>query len=82
MEQLTIGAILNVVNYLKENGMTLKEIKELPIYLGNDDECNGIHTAWYAEPIDPADEEYKWAIELIEEDYCNVAIKGKAILIS
>ena len=53
MNQLTLGAILNIVNALKEQGMTEKEIKETPIYLGDDDELNGIHTGWYINIVDP-----------------------------
>lgn len=82
MKQLTMGNILNLAKNLKEEGMTEKEIAELPIYLGDDDECNGIHTGWYAEMINPNDESCKWMIEMIEEDSCNVEFKGKSILIS
>lgn len=80
--QLTIGAILNVVNALKEQGMTTKEIAKLRIYIGNDDELNGIHTAWYVQPIDPSDENDADFIELINDDPHNIEIDGKAILIS
>lgn len=82
MKQLTMGDILNLAKHLQEEGMTEKEIAELPVYLGNDDECNGIHTGWYAEMINPGDEGYQWAIEMIKEDSCNVEFKGKSILIS
>jgi hypothetical protein len=82
MKQLTMGQILAVVNEYKKAGMTQKEINELPIYIGDDDELNGIHTAWYAEIIDPNDDDHKFFVELIEEDYGNVEITGKAFLIS
>lgn len=82
MEQLTMGGILNVINFLKNKGMTEQEIAALPIYLGSDDECNGIHTGWYVDMIDPDDEGCQWMIEMIEEDCCNVEFKGKSILIS
>lgn len=80
--QLTMGTILQLVKELQKQGMTTKEIAELPIYLGRDDELNGIHTGWYAQLIDPNNEDDADFVELIEEDCCNVAIKGKAILIS
>ena len=80
--QLTIGAILNVVNALKEQGMTTKEIVKLPIYIGNDDELNGIHTAWYVQPISSDEENDVDFIRLIAEDRHNVEFNGNAILIS
>lgn len=80
--QLTIGAILNVVNALKEQGMTTKEIVKLPIYIGNDDELNGIHTAWYVQPISLDEENDVDFIRLIAEDRHNVEFSDKAILIS
>lgn len=80
--QLTMGVILQLVKELQKQGMTAQEIVELPIYLGRDDELNGIHTGWYVQLIDPNKEDDESFIELIKEDCCNVAIKGKAILIS
>lgn len=82
MKQLTMGTILQLVSNLKKEGMTIKEITELPVYLGNDDELNGIHTAWYVQPIDPDKEDDADFVELINEDYHNIEIKGKSILIS
>lgn len=82
MNQLTMGTILQVVSNLQKEGMTIKEISELPVYIGNDDELNGIHTAWYVQPIDPNNEEDADFVELINEDRCNIAIEGKSILIS
>ena len=82
MKQLTLGVILQLASELKKEGMTTKEITELPIYIGNDDELNGIHTAWYVQPIDPDKEDDADFIELINEDHHNIEIKGKSILIS
>jgi hypothetical protein len=82
MKQLTLGAILNVVHFLKEEGMTTKEIMDLPIYLGRDDELNGIHTGWYVNIVDPNNKDDVDLVELINEDYGNIKIEGKAILIS
>ena len=82
MDQLKLGQILKLVSDLQKEGMELKEIVELPVYIGRDDELNGIHTGWYVQPIDPNNEDDADFIELINEDYCNVKIKGKAILIS
>ena len=82
MKQLTLGVILQLASELKKEGMTTKEITELPIYIGNDDELNGIHTAWYVQPIDPDKEDDADFVELINEDHHNIEIKGKSILIS
>ena len=82
MEQLKMGDILNLAAALQKAGMSVKEIALLPVYIGNDDELNGIHCAWYAEPIDPNNEDDADLIELINEDYGNFKVKGKSILIS
>lgn len=82
MKQLTFGAILQVANNLQKEGMSTKEIVNLPVYIGNDDELNGIHCAWYAQPIDTNNADDTDFVELINEDSHNFEIKGKAILIS
>lgn len=83
MEQLKLGDILNFVKMLKQEGMTLDEIKELPIYLGDDDELNGIHCGWYINPVDVNNPDDEDLVELINENRCNIKLeKGKAILIS
>lgn len=81
MEQLTIGNILAFVKKLQNEGMTMRDIKKIPIYLGDDDELNGIHTAWYTNLIDPDDPECEYFISLID-DGNNTAVDSKAILIS
>ena len=82
MDQLKMGSVMRLISDLKKEGMSLEEIAELPIYIGDDDELNGIHTAWYAEPLNPDDEDYKYLVEMINDDYGNIKIQGKAILIS
>jgi DNA-binding transcriptional MerR regulator len=82
MDQLTLGEILKFVEQLKKAGMSLKDIKALPIYLGDDDELNGIHCGWYTNLIDYDEEDDANFIELINEDRCNIKLDGKAILIS
>ena len=82
MKQLNLGEILCLVCNFKKEGMTIKEITELPVYIGNDDELNGIHTAWYVQSIDPDKEDDADFVELINEDHHNIEIKGKSILIS
>ena len=83
MEQLTLGDILAMVQELKKQGMTLAEIKKLPVYIGDDEELNGIHSAWYCQSIDENDKENcEGFIELIDEQSGNAEFTGKAILIS
>lgn len=82
MEQLTLGQILDFAAQLRREGMTLEEFRSMPIYLGNDDELNGIHCGWYTNLIDSSNPEDADFVELINEDRCNIELKGKAILIS
>lgn len=80
--QLTMNHILAFCAELRAQGMTMEEIKELPIYLGNDDELNGIHCGWCTNLVDINNPEDADLVELINEDRCNIELKGKAILIS
>ena len=82
MNQLTLAHIFQFVKELEASGMKLKEISALPIYLGNDDELNGIHCAWYTNLVDTSNPEDADLVEMINEDRCNIEIKGKAIIIS
>ena len=82
MKQLTLKAIMEVISQLKDEGYTSKEIAEMPIYIGRDDELNGIHTAWYANIVKSDNEDDQYFIEMINEDHCNIKFGGMAILIS
>ena len=82
MKQLTLGDILKCIARMQNDGMSTKEIAALPIYLGDDDELNGIHCAWYVQPIEPNNEDDADFVELINERCGNYEIQGKAILIS
>ena len=82
MKQLTVGDILRFVSKLQKMGMSTKAIAGLPVYLGRDDELNGIHTGWYVNLVDSDEEEDEGFVELINEDRCNIKLEGKAILIS
>ena len=68
----------------KDQEMSYEEFRELPIYLGRDDELNGIHTGWCVDIVDTAlqTENDKYLVEMINEDRMNVPLDGKAILIS
>ena len=80
--QLKMENILAFCSELRAQGMTMEEIKALPVYLGNDDELNGIHCGWYTNLVDPNNPEDADLVEMINEDRCNIKIEGKAILIS
>lgn len=83
--QLTMNHILAFCAELRAQGMTMEEIKALPIYLGDDDELNGIHCGWCTNLVDAdntKDEDNVYTVELINERRGNIELKGKAILIS
>lgn len=84
--QLTLGHILTFVKGLKDEGMSLKEIHELPVYIGDDDELNGIHCAWYTNLVDAddtEDDDNVYTVEMINERRGNIKLEsGKALLIS
>lgn len=84
MDQLTINDIFAFCAQLKQHGMTMEEIKSLPIYLGDDDELNGIHCAWCTDFVDAndTDEDNQHLVEMINEDRCNIKLDGKAVVIS
>lgn len=85
MDQLTVRDLIMALEAFRENkGMSREELLQLPIYLGRDDELNGIHTGWCVDIVDAAlqTENDKYFVEMINEDRTNVPIKGKAILIS
>ena len=84
MDQLTIGDILTLVKKLKDSKMSWDEIRSLPIYLGDDDELNGIHCGWALDIVDSndTDEDNVYLVEMINEDRNNIELNGKAVLIS
>lgn len=81
-KQLTIGDILEVMEPMKKRGMTDEEIRKTPIYIGDDDELNGIHTAWYVDIVDINDETYVDFIDMINGYPHNIKLKGTAIVIT
>ena len=82
--QLKVRDFTNMIVRLKQSGMSLEEINELPIYIGDDDELNGIHCAWYCQEIDSNDddEDTQYLVEMINNYGSNNELKGKGILIS
>lgn len=85
MKQLTLREILAFAGQLQREGMSKEELYELPIYIGDDDELNGIHCAWETSIVDAdaKDEDNEYVVEMINERWGNIKLeKGKAILIS
>ena len=80
-KQLTMEKILNVALAMKQKGIDLSKIK---VYLGNDDELNGVHNAWYCELVENnGEEENNCIVDLINENIGNnVEENEKFILIS
>jgi hypothetical protein len=84
MRQLTIGDVIELAKVLMhERGMTLEDVKALPIYIGDDDELNGIHCGYDVRIIDADDEEDEDYVEMINERRGNNKLTGRdsAILI-
>lgn len=84
MEQLRLKNIVGLYVDLRHKGMSEEEVLDLPIYIGNDDELNGIHTAWSCESVDSntKDTDEQYLIYMINEYGHNIKLKGKGILIS
>lgn len=81
MKQLTMNDIYNLCNMLQSRGYDLSKLR---VYLGNDDELNGIHNGWYCELVEnKGEEEDNLIIDLINENGGNNIEKNeKFILIS
>ena len=79
--QLTMQSILEVALKLEEQGLDLSKIR---VFLGNDDELNGVHNAWFCELVEnDGEEENNCIVELINENIGNnVEENEKFILIS
>ncbi|MGN0966280.1 MAG: hypothetical protein ACI4OP_01625 [Candidatus Coprovivens sp.] len=81
MKQLTMNDIYNLCNMLQSRGYDLSKLR---VYLGNDDELNGIHNGWYCELVEnKGEEEDNLIVDLINENIGNNIEKNeKFILIS
>lgn len=73
--QLTLKDIYDLATQLKKKG---EDISQYSIYIGDDDELNGIHCGWYTNILDVKndDEDNQYMIEMAG------GITNKAILIS
>lgn len=85
MDQLTINDIFALCAKLRQEGMTMDEIRELPVYIGNDNELNGIHCGGYTDFVDSnatEDEDNMYLVGMINENRNNIKLNGKAVVIS
>lgn len=78
---LTVGELLSVIDSYKKEGMTQKEIDSLKIYIGRDEELNGIHLGWNIDLIKENDKHSQDYIDIINEDCCNRPFEKSAIII-
>lgn len=61
--------IYNKALELKNKGVDLSKIR---VYLGNDEELNGVHNAYYCELIkNNGTEDSNYVVDLINEDFNN-----------
>lgn len=81
MSQLTLKNIYDLANRLLKKG---DDLSQYPIYIGDDDELNGIHCGWYRNLLDVNnnDEDNQRTIDMINEDHHCIPLKDKGILIS
>lgn len=77
--QLTLDKIYGLCKALEQKG---EDLSQYQVYLGDDDELNGIHTAWYSDLLLSDNEECKPLLDMIAEDRGNVEFRGKGILLS
>lgn len=50
--QCTVKDLRRLLKQIDELPLSEKEKDQIQVYLGDDDELNGIHTGWYAEMVD------------------------------
>lgn len=69
--------IYNLLKDLKSKGANLKNVN---IYIGNDEELNGIHSAFCIDIINTLDKDDKdYFIEMINNDYTNIEYNEEKI---
>lgn len=85
MEQLKVKDILQALSSLQAEGkISREEILEMPVYIGDDDELNGIHCAWGIDTVHAgsADEGEQYLADMINNTSGNIPFKNVAFLIS
>lgn len=82
MNQATLGELEDFLNRTKAK--LPKTYRNIPIYLGDDDELNGIHCGWYIQigSTESKSEDTQYLTSLINERSGNIEPKGFYIVIS
>ena len=81
--QLTLGELEAFINEIKTQHP--EDYKDIPVYIGDDDELNGVHCAWYKNyiPVAPEeDENIPWRDIISESSCCQLGDDEVAIIIS
>lgn len=81
MKQLTLQDLYDICKHLQAKKIDLSEI---PVYLGDDEELNGVHQAWYYEMIDKSKKDFdnQYVVKLIEDTCMSEDFKKRGFLIS
>lgn len=81
MKQLTMQDLKVFIQELENKGYDLDKIQ---VYLGDDDELNGVHNAWNLNLLDKGhlNEDTQYVFDLIEENYGTSELKKIGVLIS
>ncbi len=87
MQQLTMQDLKELIQDLEKMNIDLSKMQ---VYLGNDEELNGVHNAWNITLLDKnykgndkdIKEDMDYIIDMINQDYSNIELKDKGILIS
>lgn len=69
-QQLTVGELEKFINAVKTQHP--KDYKDIPVYIGDDDELNGVHCARYRNYIPVVSEDNEGATwrDIIDESNC------------
>ena len=81
--QLTLGELESFIGAIKVHYP--EKYKDIPVYIGDDDELNGVHCAWYRNFIPIAKEDSEsipWRDTIGESDCYQLGDDEVAIIIS
>ncbi len=71
-KQLNLGFLMDRIEELKKQYPD--NWKDIPVYIGDDDELNGIHCAWYVNQVDGEGDDEGYFRETINEECSCVCI--------
>ena len=67
MDIMSLGEIIDMIEELRKTHSE-KEIRDMIVYIGDDEELNGIHPGYYAELLDENDENDQYILDEIQND--------------